>query len=105
MKELKMEPSDIHRELKIFVANKFKIDPKLVEDDPTFEEMNADSMTRLEILLHADDTYGSHVLDYIEDGILEGNPPERLSELAILVPKCLAPVSENKLTAGHRNAH
>uniref|UniRef100_UPI0035AE7FD8 hypothetical protein n=1 Tax=Limnohabitans sp. TaxID=1907725 RepID=UPI0035AE7FD8 len=79
-------------ELKNYVVTKFKLDVGLLEGDPNFEEMNADSMTRLEILLHADDTYGSHVLDYIEDGLLTGQPPERLSELAALIPLCMVPV-------------
>ena len=102
MTELKLDTSMIHRELKQHVIEKFKIDPKVVEEDLTFEEMNADSMTRLEILLHADDTYGSHVLDYIEDGLLGGDPPERLSELAQWIPRCLKPASDLPSPSGNR---
>lgn len=97
-----MEIEKIQIELQRFVVEKFKIDPASLADDPTFEEMNADSMTRLEILLHGDDTFGSHVLDYIEDGILEQEPPTRLSELAQLIPHCMVPVKV--LKAANKNS-
>ena len=95
-----MHVDAIHAELKRFVHQRFKVDPDLLRADPSFEEMQADSLTRLEILLHADDTFGSHVLDHIEDGLISGTPPQRLSELAALVavhgagqagPCCRAP--------------
>ncbi len=91
-----MDIQEIHSELQKFVIEKFKIDSQQLEGDPTFEEMNADSMTRLEILLHGDDTFGSHVLDYIEDGLLKEDPPARLSELAALIPQCMVSVKDLK---------
>jgi hypothetical protein len=93
-----MDTQKIQAELQKFAIDKFKIDPALLADDPTFEEMNADSMSRLEILLYGDDTFGSHVLDYIEDGLIEHEPPSRLSELAQLIPKCMVPVKELKVS-------
>jgi hypothetical protein len=94
--ELILNPEFILSELKKFIVDKFNLDPMFLEDDPTFEDMNADSMTKLEILLYADDTFGSHVLDYIEDGLLKGEPPTRLSELAALVPKCMVSAKDLK---------
>ena len=70
----------IHQELQKFVAQKFKISPEILAQNPSFEQINADSMTRLEILLHGDDTFGSRVLDDIEDGLLLGEPPKSLYE-------------------------
>ena len=99
-----MNIEKIHSELQKFVVEKFKVAPSLLEGDPTFEEMNADSMTRLEILLHADDTFGSHVLDYIEDGLLKGDPPARLSELAALIPQCTVPAKELKTGSKNKTA-
>ena len=99
-----MDIEKIHSELQKFVAEKFKVDLSLLEGDPTFEEMNADSMTRLEILLHADDTFGSHVLDYIEDGLLIIDPPARLSELAALIPQCMVPTKELKTGSKDKTA-
>ncbi len=91
-----MHVDAIHAELKRFVHQRFKVDPELLRTDPSFEEMQADSLTRLEILLHADDTFGSHVLDHIEDGLISGTPPQRLSELAALVPQCMVPVKQGR---------
>ncbi len=91
-----MDSQLIWVELQRFVAVKFKVDPKRLAEDPTFDEMNADSMARLEILLHGDDTFGSHVLDYIEDGLLQDRTPVRLSELAALIPECMEPVKAIK---------
>lgn len=93
-----MNTQEIHSELQKFVVEKFKVDPALLMNDPTFEELNADSMTRLEILLHVDDSFGSHVLDHIEDGLLTCAPPERLSELAALIPQCMVPAKQIKAT-------
>ncbi len=95
-KEIALNTQEIHSELQRFVIEKFKVDPQVLMSDPTFEEMNADSMTRLEILLHGDDTFGSHVLDYIEDGLLKEDPPARLSELAMLIPQCMVSVKDLK---------
>ena len=87
----------IYQELQRYVAKKFKIAPELLEKNPTFEQMNADSMTRLEILLHGDDTFGSHVLDDIEEGLLQGEPPKTLHELAVLIAQSVqAPVSHDE---------
>ncbi len=79
----------IHEELKRFVNKRYKVERSILEADPSFEDIGADSLTRVEILLHGDDTFGSHVLDYMEDGLLEGDPPTRLSELATLIPVCM----------------
>ena len=79
----------ILEELRRFVSKSFRIERAVLDVDPTFEDMGADSMTRLEILIHGDDTFGSHVLDQLEDGLIEGEPPTRLSELAALIPLCL----------------
>jgi hypothetical protein len=85
---------DIHAELLRFAEIKLKVPVARLADDPSFEEMSLDSLTKLEILLHGDDTYGSHVLDYLEDGLLTDPPPTRLSELASLITKCMRPAKE-----------
>jgi hypothetical protein len=96
-------PDAVLVELKHYVHTRFKVSQETLEEDPSFEDMGADSITRLEILLHADETFGSHVLDYLEDGLLEGTPPKHLSELAALVPRCTVPaatlLSQRKLQA------
>jgi len=79
----------IHEELKRFVSKRYKVERSVLDLDPSFEDIGADSLTRVEILLHGDDTFGSHVLDYMEDGLLDGDPPTRLSELAALIPVCV----------------
>ena len=85
---------EIHAELLRFAEIKLKVPAERLAEDPSFEDMSVDSLTRLEILLHGDDTFGSHVLDYIEDGLLTDPPPTRLSELASLIPKCMRPAKE-----------
>lgn len=85
---------EIHAELLRFAEIKLKVPAERLADDPSFEEMSVDSLTKLEILLHGDDTFGSHVLDYLEDGLLTDSPPTRLSELASLIPKCMRPAKE-----------
>lgn len=85
---------EIHAELLHFAEIKLKVPAERLADDPSFEEMSVDSLTKLEILLHGDDTFGSHVLDYLEDGLLTDPPPTRLSELASLIPKCMRPAKE-----------
>lgn len=85
---------EIHAELLRFAEIKLKVPAERLADDPSFEEMSVDSLTKLEILLHGDDTFGSHVLDYLEDGLLTEPPPTRLSELALLIPKCTRPAKE-----------
>lgn len=98
-------PHAVLVELKHYVHTRFKVGQETLEEDPSFEDMGADSITRLEILLHADETFGSHVLDYLEDGLLEGEPPRRLSELAALVPRCTVPaaalLAQRKQQAGN----
>jgi acyl carrier protein len=84
----------IHDELKRFVHKTFKVERAALDADPSFDDMGADSLTKLEILLHGDETFASHVLDYLEDSLLDGNPPTRLSELAALIPKCMKDPSE-----------
>ena len=84
----------INAELIQFCHIHFKIPVDVLKNDPSFDEMNLDSLTKLEILFHADEAHGSNVLDYLEDGLIDGNPPSRLSELAKLIPKCLIPVKE-----------
>ena len=79
----------IFEELKRFVNKRYKVEKALLDSDPSFDDFGADSLTKVEILLHGDDTFGSHVLDYLEDGLLEGEPPSRLSELASLIPECV----------------
>ena len=85
---------EIHAELLRFAEIKLKVPAERLADDPSFEEMSVDSLTKLEILLYGDDTFGSHVLDYLEDGLLTELPPKRLSELALLIPKCMRPAKE-----------
>ena len=85
---------EIHAELLRFAEIKLKVPAERLAADPSFEEMSVDSLTKLEILLHGDDTFGSHVLDYLEDGLLTEPPPTRLSELALLIPKCMRPAKE-----------
>jgi hypothetical protein len=85
---------EIHEELLRFAEIKLKVPAERLAHDPSFEEMSVDSLTKLEILLHGDDTFGSHVLDYLEDGLLTEPPPTRLSELALLIPKCMRPAKE-----------
>lgn len=85
---------EIHAELLRFATIKLKVPVEHLAGDPSFEEMSVDSLTKLEILLHGDDTFGSHVLDYMEDGLLTDAPPTRLSELALLIPKCMRPAKE-----------
>lgn len=85
---------EIQAELLRFAVIKLKVPAERLADDPSFEEMSVDSLTKLEILLHGDDTFGSHVLDYMEDGLLTDAPPTRLSELALLIPKCMRPAKE-----------
>ncbi len=79
----------IHTELKRFVHTRYKIDMEILDADPSFENIGVDSLTRVEILLHGDDTFGSCVLDYLDDGVLQGEPPARLSELANLILECI----------------
>jgi hypothetical protein len=85
---------EIHAELLRFAEIKLKVPAERLAADPSFEEMSVDSLTKLEILLHGDDTFGSHVLDYLEDGLLKDSPPTRLSELAMLITKCMRPPKE-----------
>lgn len=85
---------EIHAELLRFAEIKLKVPAERLADDPSFEEMSVDSLTKLEILLHGDDTFGAHVLDYLEDGLLTDAPPTRLSELALLISKCMRPAKE-----------
>lgn len=84
----------IHQELMRYVESKHKVSADILISDPSFQDMDVDSLTKLEILLHGDDTFGSHVLDYLEDGLLTGAPPTRLSELALLIPQCMKPAKE-----------
>lgn len=85
---------EIHAQLKLHVQNKLHISQELLINDPSFEEMNMDSLTKLELMFDADDICGSHVLEYIEDGLIDGDPPTRLSELAALIPLCRQPAKE-----------
>ena len=62
--------------------------------DESFSNFQFDSMSRLEILLHADDTFGSFVLDYLEEGLLDDKQPNTLRELAELIPLCMTPVNQ-----------
>ncbi|ARV18647.1 hypothetical protein AEP_01703 [Curvibacter sp. AEP1-3] len=89
----------IHEELKGFVHTRYKISMEVLDGDPNFEEFGADSLTRVEILLHCDDTFGSFVLEYLEDGLLQGDPPSRLSDLARLIPLCLVKPSGHVASA------
>ena len=87
--------AEIHNELIEFAQIKLKVPREQLVSDPSFIEMNVDSLSKLEILLHGDDTFGSHVLDYMEDGLLESEQvPTRLSELAHLIPLCMRPAKE-----------
>jgi hypothetical protein len=85
---------EIHDALLQFAVNRLKLPADVFLNDPSFEEMNIDSLTKLEILLYGDDTFGSHVLDYLEDGLLKDQIPNRLSELALLIPKCMRPAKD-----------
>lgn len=89
-----MKTNEIHEELVRFAVTKLKVAPELLVNDPSFDDLSVDSLTKLEILLHGDDTFGSHVLDYMEDGLLTGAPPNRLSELALLIPQCMKPAKQ-----------
>ena len=84
----------IHDELKRFVHKTFKVERDALDADPSFDEMGADSLTKLEILLHGDETFASHVLDYLEDSLLDVNPPTKLGELAALIPMCMKDPAE-----------
>jgi len=86
---------DVHRELVRYAVDRLSLEPAKVTRDLSFEEMAVDSLTRLELLMHADDTFGSHVLDRLEAGKITEAPPTRLSELAAWVLRCQAP-SERK---------
>lgn len=85
---------EIHAELMRFAQAKLKLSAEQLQEDPSFEELNIDSLSKLELLLHGDDTFGSNVLDYLEDGLLAEPPPMRLSELALLIPRCMRPAAE-----------
>jgi hypothetical protein len=80
----------VHAALGRYAVERLRLDPALVARDLCFEEMAVDSLTRLELLLHADDTFGSHVLDALEAGDATQPPPTRLSELAAWVLRCQA---------------
>lgn len=82
---------EVRAELGRYAVERLRLDPALVARDLRFEEMAVDSLTRLELLMHADDTFGSHVLDTLEAGRLTQSPPTRLSELAAWVLRCQAP--------------
>lgn len=82
----------ILNDLKIFVVNKMNISDSNISVDENFSNLQIDSMSRLEILLHADDTFGSFVLDYLEEGLLDDKHPNTLRELAELIPQCMTPV-------------
>ena len=85
---------EIYAELLRFAEVKLKLPAEQLQADPSFEDLNIDSLSKLELLLHGDDTFGSHVLDYLEDGLLAEPPPTRLSELALLIPQCMRPAAE-----------
>lgn len=82
---------EVHAALGRYAVERLRLDPALVARDLRFEEMAVDSLTRLELLLHADDTFGSHVLEALEAGDATQPPPTRLSELAAWVLRCRAP--------------
>ena len=84
----------ILNDLKIFVVNIMNISDSNISVDENFSNLQIDSMSRLEILLHADDTFGSFVLDYLEEGLLDHKHPNTLRELAELIPLCMTPVNQ-----------
>ena len=86
--------TEIHNELINFTHVNLKVPLEILIEDPDFQSLNLDSLSILEILLHGDDTYGSHVLDYLEDGLIDGERPSKLSELAVLIPKCMNSVND-----------
>lgn len=75
----------VHTELARYAVQRLCLPPDLVARDLSFEDMAVDSLTRLEILMHADDTFGAGVLDRLESGEFTEAPPTRLSELAAWV--------------------
>lgn len=81
---------EVHAALGRYAVERLRLDPALVARDLCFEEMAVDSLTRLELLMHADDTFGSRVLDALEAGDATQPPPARLSELAAWVLRCQA---------------
>lgn len=85
---------EVLRELVRYTVDRLRLEPAKVSGDLSFEEMAVDSLTRLELLMHADDTFGSHVLDALEAGDAGPVPPTRLSELATWVLRCQAPIQQ-----------
>lgn len=85
---------DIHAELVRFAQGNLNIPLDILNSDPDFESLNLDSLSVLELLLHGDDSFGSHVLDYLEDGLIKGKTPTKISELAMLIPLCMKPINE-----------
>ena len=89
-----MDINHILYELQIFISKEMGIPLSEISVDKHFSELQLDSMSHLEILLYADDTFGSHVLDYLEEGLLGDKRPNSLRELVLLIPDCMIPVSE-----------
>ena len=89
-----MDTDLILNDLKIFTVNKMNISNSNISVDAHFLNLQIDSMSRLEILLHADDTFGSFVLDYLEEGLLIDKEPNTLRELAELIPLCMTAVNQ-----------
>lgn len=89
-----MDTNLILNDLKFFVAKKLNIPDSNISVDDNFSSLQIDSMFRLEILLHVDDTFGSFVLDYLEEGLLVDRQPNTLKELAEVIPLCMIPVTQ-----------
>lgn len=91
--------SAVQAELRRYAVENLRLEPAQVTRDLSFEEMAVDSLTRLELLMHADDTFGSHVLEALEAGDAGLVPPTRLSELATWVLRCQAPIQQTEEAA------
>ena len=89
-----MHSNQILAILKKFIFDKTNISENDFSVDDDFLDLQFDSMSRLEILLYADDTFGSFVLDYLEEGLLADKQPNTLRELAEIVPLCMIPVNQ-----------
>lgn len=89
-----MDTDQFLTELKKYLVENFNISDINFSVDENFSNMHFDSMSRLEILLYADDTFGSFVLDYLEEGLLDEKHPNTLRELAELIPLCMIPVKQ-----------
>lgn len=86
----------VHAELGRYAVERLRLAPTLVTRDLRFEDMAVDSLSRLELLMHADDTFGSQVLDALEAGDPALAPPTRLSELVDWVLRCRARTEQTR---------